>query len=103
MATGMATGQQGELVVLDPRDENARPARVATRPASLDGKVIGLFSNNKPHSEALLRMIADFIGERYAIKGVVEHNKGGHQWPANREALQEMAGRCDVAIHATAE
>ncbi len=99
----MATQQEGNLVVLDPRDQNARPVAVAARPASLDGKVIGLFSNNKPHSEELLRMIADLIGERYALKGVVAHNKGGHQWPANREALQELAGKCDVAIHATAE
>lgn len=99
----MATRSEGELVVLDPRDAHPLPVTVASRPVSLDGKVIGLFSNNKPHSEALLRMIADLIGDRYAVKGVVEHNKGGHQWPANREALQAMAGRCDVAIHATAE
>ncbi|MBM3942393.1 MAG: hypothetical protein FJ316_05625 [SAR202 cluster bacterium] len=99
----MPTQPQQSLVFLDPRDENAKPAALASRPASLDGKVIGLFSNNKPHSETMLRMIADLIGERYAIKGVLEHNKGGHQWPANKEALQEMAGKCDVAIHATAE
>jgi hypothetical protein len=99
----MTAQHDGGLVALNPRDESPRPVAIATRPASLDGKVIGLFSNNKPHSEELLRMIADLLGERYALKGVVAHNKGGHQWPASREALQEMAGRCDVAIHATAE
>ena len=76
---------------------------VYARTTTLDGKVIGLFSNNKPYSEELLRMIADLIKERYNIKGVVEHNKGGHQWPARPEDLAELAQQCDVAIHATAE
>jgi hypothetical protein len=98
----MAT--QEIIVTLDPRDEgNPGQAALAPRPSTLEGKVIGLFSNNKPHSEELLRMIADIISERYAIKGVVEHNKGGHQWPARREDLEAMAQKCDVAIHATAE
>ena len=92
------------IVTLDPRDEgNPGPALVAPRPASLDGKVLGLFSNNKPHSEELLRMIADVIAEHYQIKGIAEHNKGGHQWPAQRADLETLARECDVAVHATAE
>lgn len=92
------------IVTLDPRDEGSHgPAVLAPRPASLDGKVLGLFSNNKPHSEGLLRMIADVIAERYQIKGIIEHNKGGHQWPAQPADLQAQSRECDVAIHATAE
>jgi hypothetical protein len=92
------------IVTLDPRDEsNPGPAMLAPRDTTLDGKVVGLFSNNKPHSVELLRMIADVMKERYTIKGVVEHNKGGHQWTANPEDLKDMSSRCDVAIHATAE
>ena len=92
------------VYTLDPRDE-ALPstAVLATRPASLDGKVLGLLSNNKPHSEDLLRMMASIIGERYSLKEVVEYNKGGHQWPAERDALEDLARRCDVMLHATAE
>ena len=56
-----------------------------------------------PHSEDLLRRIAAIIGERYDIAGVVEHNKGGWQWPARIEDLQRTASSIDVAIHATAE
>ena len=98
------TPTEKPLVTLDPRDESdSGPGVLARRPATLDGKVVGLLSNNKPHSEELLRMIADLLRERYEIKGTVEYNKGGHQWPAGPEALKEMAGRCDVAIHATAE
>ena len=94
----------GGIYTIDPRDE-AQPVRavLATRPTSLDGKVLGLLSNNKPHSEELLRMVAGIVGQRYAIKEVVEYNKGGHQWPADRGALEDLARRCDVIIHATAE
>ena len=93
-----------QIITLDPTDENEPvPSLLAPRATSLDGKTIGLFSNNKPHSETLLRLIADVIKERYEIKGIVEHNKGGHQWTAKPEDLKEMAGKCDVAIHATAE
>ncbi len=99
MTTPIAT-----IVTLDPRDEsNSGLAMLAPRDTTLDGKVVGLFSNNKPHSVELLRMIADVMRERYSIKGVVEHNKGGHQWTAKPEDLRAMSSRCDVAIHATAE
>jgi hypothetical protein len=92
------------LVTLDPRDENDHaPALLAPRPPTLDGKTLGLLSNNKPHSEELLRMIAGIIKEMYDIKGTEEYNKGSHQWPANPESLKEFADKCDVAIHATAE
>ena len=92
------------IYTLNPRDTaETSPAARALRPASLDGKTIGLLSNNKPHSEELLRMVADIIGERYSLAGVVEYNKGGHQWPADPSALGDLAHRCDVMIHATAE
>ena len=92
------------IYTLDPRDTaQPSPAARAIRPASLDGKALGLLSNNKPHSEELLRMVADIIGQRYSLAGVVEYNKGGHQWPADRSALEDLARRCDVIIHATAE
>ena len=92
------------LVALDPRDESDHsPALLATRPPTLTGKTLGLLSNNKPHSEDLLQMIAGIMNESYDIKDTVEYNKGSHQWPASSEALKEFAATCDVAIHATAE
>ena len=92
------------ITTLDPRDEGIpSPAIIAIRPTNLNGKTIGLFSNNKPHSEKLLRMIADVISESHEISGIIEHNKGGHQWTAKREDLEALAPKCDIAIHATAE
>ncbi len=92
------------IYTLDPRDQaGPTQAVLATRPASLDSKVLGLLSNNKPHSEDMLRTIAAIIGERFPLMEIVEYNKGGHQWPADRSALEDLARRCDVMIHATAE
>lgn len=98
------TNLENKLITLDPRDESDHgPALRAPRPHTLDGKTLGLLSNNKPHSEELLQMIAENIKKIYDIKDTVEYNKGSHQWPANPEALKEFADKCDVAIHATAE
>ena len=92
------------IYILDPRDTaNPSPAALAIRPASLGGKAIGLLSNNKPHSEELLRMVAGTIGHRYSLAKLVEYKKAGHQWPAVRSALEDLARSCDVMIHATGE
>ena len=98
------TARLGPIVALDPCDE-AEPKEpvLAVRPPALQGKVLGLLSNNKPHSEELLRMVADVIKERYSIQDIVEYNKGSHQWPASPEVLKQLATEWDVAIHATAE
>ena len=98
------TAPSGPIVALDPRDEGEpKEAVLALRPPTLDGKVLGLLSNNKPHSEELLRLVADVIKERYSLRDVLEYNKGGHQWPAGAEALKHLATEWDVAVHATAE
>lgn len=96
--------QQNELVTLDPRGASMhRSEGIAVRPATLDGKVIGLLSNNKPNSELLLRDVADLIEAEYAVKRVIAANKGSHRIPAPAEIIAELADKCDVVIAATAE
>ena len=98
------TNIENMILALDPRDESAHgPALLAPRPPTLNGKILGLLSNNKPHSEELLQMITGIIKESYEIKDTLEYNKGSHQWPASPDALKEFAAKCDVVIHATAE
>ena len=56
------TNLENKLITLDPRDESDHgPALRAPRPHTLDGKTLGLLSNNKPHSEELLQMMAENI------------------------------------------
>lgn len=96
--------QQNELVTLDPRGASTHSGEgIAARPATLDGKVIGLLSNNKPNSELLLRDVADMIEAEYAVKSVVAANKGSHRIPAPAEMIADLADKCDAVIVATAE
>ena len=96
--------QENELITLDPRGGSMHEnTGIAQRPGTLDGLVIGLLSNNKPNSELLLRDVANLIKKQYAVKDVVEANKGSHRIPAPAEMIAELAEQCDVVIAATAE
>ena len=96
--------QENELITLDPRGGSMHEnTGIAQRPGTLDGLVIGLLSNNKPNSELLLRDVANFVKKQYAVKDVVEANKGSHRIPAPAEMIAELADQCDVVIAATAE
>ena len=96
--------QENELITLDPRGGSMHEnTGIAQRPGTLDGLVIGLLSNNKPNSEFLLRDVANLVKKQYAVKDVVEANKGSHRIPAPAEMIAELADQCDVVIAATAE
>ena len=96
--------QENELITLDPRGASMHEnTGIAQRPGTLDGLVIGLLSNNKPNSELLLRDVANLVKKQYAVKDVVEANKGSHRIPAPAEMIAELADQCDVVIAATAE
>ena len=96
--------QKNELITLDPRGGSMHEnTGIAQRPGTLDGLVIGLLSNNKPNSELLLRDVANLVKKQYAVKDVVEANKGSHRIPAPAEMIAELADQCDVVIAATAE
>ena len=93
-----------EVVTLDPRDNSAKHTEgIAPRVGSLDGKVIGLLSNNKPNSELLLRGVADLLNEKFDAIEVVEANKGSHRIPAPQDMIDDLASRCDAVVVATAE
>ena len=93
-----------KLITLDPRDEVRQTGQtMAARTGSLDGKVLGLLSNNKPNSETLLGMVAELIKDSFELKAVVEANKGTHRIPAPTEIMDDLAKRCDAVIVATAE
>ena len=96
--------QENELITLDPRGGSMHEnTGIAQRPDTLDRLVVGLLSNNKPNSELLLRDVANLVKKQYAVKDVVEANKGSHRIPAPAEMIAELAEQCDVVIAATAE
>lgn len=87
------------LRVLDPTSEpvieaGAKAARVDT----LDGKVLGLFNNQKLNAPQLLEMVGEVLSERYNLKGIVRATYSSshhHTWD---EWVEKGAKECDVAI-----
>jgi hypothetical protein len=93
-----------EVITLDPRDPSEeKTGGIAARPGSLDGKVVGLLSNNKPNSELLLRGVIDLLKEKYNVKEVVVANKGSHRVPAPQDMIDDLVTKCDAVVVATAE
>ena len=93
-----------EVITLDPRDPSEKKTDgIAVRSGSLDGKVIGLLSNNKPNSELLLRGVVDLLKEKYNVKEVVEANKGSHRVPAPQDMIDDLVTKCDAVVVAAAE
>jgi hypothetical protein len=72
----------------------------AVRPASLDGRVLGLWWNTKKGGEVALERLADHLGARFPGLRVERFNE---HYPASAETLQACAERADIVIGATAD
>jgi hypothetical protein len=61
-----------KLRVLDPVEEPSTDTYVrAPRLDTLDGKVIGLYANNKLKTEELLDLVGEELSQRAKLKGIV--------------------------------
>ncbi len=91
-------------------DEVIADSGLAPRPASLDGKVVGLLPNWRPAAVNILRALGDLLEQAYRLKAVVMEepvreppSKTGKLLDAICEQLGEFALRVDVAIAATGD
>ncbi len=74
---------------------------LAPRLPDLSGKVVGLLDNMKVNCELFLDRMEELLRERYEIGEVLRRKKyAGAGKEAPLEVLQELAGRCDMVIHA---
>ncbi len=73
-------------------------AVVADRPATLDGKVVGLLANGKLNSEEILALTQEVLADRYDFKAVVARNKRNASRPCPDEIIDELVEQCDVVI-----
>ena len=92
---------------LDERDEGNA---LAPRPASLEGKVVGLLPNWRPSALHILEAIGALIQEQCKPKSVVMEQmlrevpvRTGKILDGMREQLEEFARRVDVAVIATGD
>lgn len=95
---------QNTLRVLDPTVTlSIATERMADRPDSLAGKRIGLLSNDKLNSEALLDAIYDVLAERFDVSTSHRINKGDASRPAEPEFLSDFSNEVDVALLANGD
>lgn len=85
-------------------------SRLAPRPATLDGKVIGLLPNWRPSAIHVLRSLGDLLEERYRLKDVVMEQpvrelplRAGKLLDTMKERLDGLVQRVDVVITATGD
>ena len=95
---------QNTLRVLDPTGTlSIATDGMAERPDSLAGKRIGLLSNDKLNSEALLDAIYDVLAERFDVSTSHRINKGDASRPAEPEFLSDFSNQVDVALLANGD
>jgi len=89
-------------VLLDPTGEQAAPTRErAPRPASLDGRTIGLLDISKPRGDVFLdRLEAQLTGRGLRVQRFA---KPTFSKPAPIDLRHEIGTKCDVVIEALAD
>jgi hypothetical protein len=91
-------------------DESVTGTGLAPRPATLDGKVLGLLPNWRPSAIHVLNGVGKLLEERYRLKAVVVEQpvrelpiRTGKLLDTMREKLDDLARRVDVVITATGD
>jgi len=103
-----------ELTMLSPLatylDDISHASKLAPRPATLDGKVLGLLPNWRPSAVHILKSLGDLLQERYKLKAVVMEQpvtelplRAGKLLDTMKDRLDALAGRVDVVITATGD
>lgn len=86
-----------KLKVLDPVTEPfVQGVARAPRLGTLDGKVIGLYNNEKRNAARLLDLVADILAERYDIREVVRGAYSSSRL-MRRDEWKDVE-RCDAII-----
>jgi hypothetical protein len=72
--------------------------RYAPRPASLQGKKVGLVENTKFNSDKLLLKIGKILQEEYGVRGVLLRRKRSSGVPAHEEIIHDILAECDAVV-----
>jgi hypothetical protein len=102
------------ITMLSPRaaylDEVFDASRFAPRPATLDGKIVGLLPNWRPSAVHILGAVGALLQERYRLEGLVMEQpvrelplRSGKLLDTMKDQLDALARRVDVVITATGD
>ncbi len=87
------------MEILDPTTEAmAQSIAYAPRPASLEGKRVGLIENTKFNSDRLLAKIGDILKAEYDAAETRMWRKHNSSVPAHQEIIEELKRTCDVMV-----
>ena len=84
----------------DPSVGGTKAVEPARRPASLSGKVIGLYDNTKEQADVILEAVGEDLKHRYGVKELLNFRGTHYSKPAPLETIEEMARKCDVVVQA---
>lgn len=84
--------------IYDPSVTVSKAVPVAERPASLAGRVVGLFDNTKEQADIVLEALGDELVREHGVKELVTRRGVHYSRPAPIEIVEEMARKCDVVI-----
>jgi hypothetical protein len=96
----MKEGQmEKQIRVFDPTTSPKEHAlRYAARPASLQGKKVGLVENTKFNSDKLLLKIGQILQDEYGVQGVLLRRKRSSGVPAHEEIIRDILAECDAVV-----
>jgi len=87
------------VLVYDPTapaaSENHHAAKLLDR---LNGKTVGFIDNAKPNFNHLVDDLSELLVQHHGVARIIKHAKRGPSMPAARDALDELAGQCDLVI-----
>jgi len=87
------------MEILDPTtDAAAQSIAYAPRPASLEGKRVGLIENTKFNSDRLLAKIGDILKAEHGAAETRIWRKHNSSVPAHQEIIEELKRTCDVMV-----
>ena len=103
----MVSSTISTIEVLDP-SVPPREAKfaLAARPNSLNGKVLGLLNNKKPHAEVLLEKIASLLSEKNEFSDIVVEGKvplAFREESQAKEFIDKLAAKCDVVVNGVSD
>ncbi len=82
----------------DPSVASVEAVPQAARPASLAGKVIGLYDNTKEQADIILEAIGAELKQRCGARQLLNFRGVHYSKPAPMPTIEEMARKCDVVI-----
>jgi len=87
-----------EYAFYDPSVGDSKRIALAARPASLAGKVIGLYDNTKEQADVILEALGEEFQRHYGVKALRGFRGVHYSKPAPLATIEEMARSCDAVV-----